>query len=84
MPIYEYFCENCSYNLEKLQKISDVLLKQCPLCHVDALKKQVSAARFRLKGRGWYETDFKGSHDKRKNLVDAPNKTKTNDSLKDK
>ena len=59
MPIYEYQCEQCGHKLEKLQKISDEPLKTCPQCGNQSLKKLVSAVAFRLKGGGWYETDFK-------------------------
>ena len=59
MPIYEYLCEACGAKLEALQKISDEPLVECPQCGQSALKKLVSAAAFRLKGGGWYETDFK-------------------------
>jgi putative FmdB family regulatory protein len=64
MPIYEYQCEKCDHKLEKLQKISDDRLKDCPECGKPALKKLVSAAAFRLKGSGWYETDFKTGNKK--------------------
>lgn len=59
MPIYEYQCKACGENMEKLQKISDPVLLDCPLCGKPALQKMVTAAGFRLKGSGWYETDFK-------------------------
>jgi putative FmdB family regulatory protein len=59
VPIYEYRCESCGAELEKLQKISDPPLLECPECGKDSLKKLVSASSFRLKGSGWYETDFK-------------------------
>jgi len=59
MPIYEYQCESCSHRLEKLQKMSDAPLSDCPECGQSTLRKLVSAAAFRLKGGGWYETDFK-------------------------
>ncbi len=59
MPIYEYQCEACSHKMEKLQKISDEPLTICPKCNEPSLNKLVSAAGFRLKGGGWYETDFK-------------------------
>jgi putative FmdB family regulatory protein len=59
MPIYEYQCKACGAALEKLQKISEPLLTDCPECGKPALVKQVSAPSFRLKGTGWYETDFK-------------------------
>ena len=66
MPIYEYRCENCGHELEAVQKISDNPLVKCPSCNADALKKRISAAGFRLKGGGWYETDFKSG--KKKNV----------------
>lgn len=59
MPIYEYRCEACGEELEKIQKFSDPPLTDCPACGKPALKKLVSASSFRLKGSGWYETDFK-------------------------
>jgi len=59
MPIYEYQCGECGAHLEKLQKISDPVLKDCPECNKASLKKMISATSFRLKGTGWYETDFK-------------------------
>ena len=59
MPIYEYQCNSCEHRLEKLQKINDPPLTACPACDELSLKKLVSAAAFRLKGSGWYETDFK-------------------------
>lgn len=65
MPIYEYQCQACQHQMERLQKISDEPLRDCPACHEPALKKLVSAAAFRLKGGGWYETDFKTGDNKR-------------------
>jgi|SRR5690606_16869793 len=67
MPIYEYQCQSCEHEFEALQKISDPLLSECPACHEQALRKKVSAAAFRLKGGGWYETDFKTG--KKKNVA---------------
>jgi putative FmdB family regulatory protein len=59
MPIYEYQCEACGHVFDSLQKISEPPLTTCPDCSAEALKKLVSAPAFRLKGGGWYETDFK-------------------------
>ena len=69
MPIYEYRCESCEHRLEKLQKMSEGDLVDCPECKRPALKRLVSAAAFRLKGAGWYETDFK--KDNKRNLADS-------------
>jgi putative FmdB family regulatory protein len=66
MPIYEYVCSDCGHEIEKLQKMSDAPLRDCPACERQSLKKKISAPGFRLSGSGWYETDFKS--DKQKNL----------------
>ncbi|HAK51490.1 MAG TPA: hypothetical protein DCM54_06250 [Gammaproteobacteria bacterium] len=80
MPIYEYQCEACGHKLEKLQKISDEPLRDCPSCKASKLTKLVSAAAFRLKGAGWYETDFKTG--KKKN-VSQGEKSGSSDSSSD-
>lgn len=59
MPIYEYECQACGHHLEKLQKVSDPVLVDCPNCHKPKLQKLISATSFQLKGSGWYATDFK-------------------------
>lgn len=69
MPIYEYFCKACETQSEIMHKISDPPATICPQCGKPALTKQVSAAGFRLKGAGWYETDFKSDKQKQRNLA---------------
>jgi putative FmdB family regulatory protein len=77
MPFYEYECANCKFYKEVMQKVSDAPLKKCPSCGKNALKKLVSAPVFRLKGAGWYETDFKSDAEKKRNLADKePEKEK--------
>ena len=66
MPIYEYRCADCDHQLEVVQKLSEEPIVSCPECKKDSLKKIISAAGFRLKGDGWYETDFKSG--KKKNV----------------
>jgi len=80
MPIYEYQCQVCGHHVEALQKVSDAPLRKCPECGKSKLKKLLSAPSFRLKGGGWYETDFKSGN--KRNLVDSskegkPAKTET-------
>jgi putative FmdB family regulatory protein len=72
MPIYEYQCEACGHVFETLQRLSEDPLKECPECGKPALKKLVSAPAFRLKGGGWYETDFKTG--KKKNVAGGDKK----------
>jgi len=63
MPIYAYKCESCGHSKDALQKISDAPLTVCPHCGAPTFKKQLTAAGFRLKGSGWYATDFRGGAD---------------------
>jgi putative FmdB family regulatory protein len=71
MPFYEYECSHCHFYSEVMQKITDVPLKKCPSCGKNAFKKLISVPVFRLKGSGWYETDFKSDQERKRNLTSA-------------
>jgi putative FmdB family regulatory protein len=75
MPIYGYACKECDHSLDALQKIADAPLVDCPACDKPTLKRLLSAPRFRLKGQGWYETDFK--KDNQRNLHGEKDSTKS-------
>ncbi|MFD1215093.1 FmdB family zinc ribbon protein [Microbulbifer celer] len=75
MPIYEYQCKACGHQMEALQRMSDAPLTDCPACNKAELNKLISAAGFRLKGGGWYETDFKTGS--KKNLAGDAAKPKS-------
>ena len=81
MPIYEYACRSCGHTLDALQKIADDPLVDCPACGASELKRLVSAPRFRLKGTGWYETDFKKEN--QRNLAGDKEPGKKDDKPKD-
>jgi putative FmdB family regulatory protein len=78
MPIYEYRCDNCGHEFDTLQKVSDEALTDCPECGKATLVKKVSAAGFRLKGGGWYETDFKSG--KKKNVAGSDSSSSSSSS----
>ena len=82
MPIYGYVCRSCEHSFDALQKMSDDPLVDCPDCGEAALQKQLSAPKFRLKGTGWYETDFK-TGDKRNLHGDSGGKTAGKKAKKD-
>ncbi len=82
MPIYEYQCKACGHRFDALQKVSDAPLRDCPVCAKQELKKLVSAPSFRLKGSGWYETDFK--KDNQRNLVDSEKPSSRKDKSEEK
>jgi putative FmdB family regulatory protein len=90
MPFYEYQCSACGEQTEVMQKISDKPLRKCPECGKNTLVKLISAPVFRLKGSGWYETDFKSENDKKRNLAggesaaDSKSSDKTSEKSADK
>lgn len=81
MPIYEYRCDQCGHELEAIQSMSDAPLTDCPQCSTSALQRKISAAGFRLKGSGWYETDFKSGN--RRNVADSGGGAGTGDKKKE-
>jgi putative FmdB family regulatory protein len=71
MPLYEYGCSGCGTVSEISHRLSEPSPTDCPVCGAPKLSKLISAAGFRLKGEGWYETDFKSNG--KKNLAgDTP------------
>ena len=76
MPIYEYRCDQCGHQFEVLQKISDAPVKNCPKCNSNNPRRLVSAAAFKLKGTGWYETDFKTKKPKKGDEINKANQDK--------
>ena len=82
MPIYEYECRDCGHQFEAMRKVSAGPPDACPSCGEDALQKLVSRVAFRLKGTGWYETDFKtkpAEKDKKTNGGAEPDKAASKD-----
>jgi putative FmdB family regulatory protein len=57
MPLYEYACEVCGHQFEKIQKFSDPLVSSCPECE-GKVNKLVSSPAIQFKGTGWYITDY--------------------------
>ncbi len=80
MPIYGYVCKSCEHRFDVLQKMSDDPLVHCPDCGEPTLQKELSAPKFRLKGKGWYETDFKTGN--QRNLHGSDSESKPKESAK--
>jgi len=83
MPFYEYQCKSCGHELEAMQKVNDSPLRKCPECGKSTLQRLMSAPVFRLKGGGWYETDFKTDKDGKRNLADRPEAEAPKDEKKE-
>jgi putative FmdB family regulatory protein len=84
MPFYEYQCDACGHHLEALQKISEGPLRKCPACGKSKLRRLISPPVFRLKGSGWYETDFKSDKEGKRNLAGQVEKDEVKTGTADK
>ena len=80
MPIYEFQCNACGHRFDELMRLSDPDPAACPACGAAQVQRQVTAPSFRLAGAGWYETDFKGDKDKRRNLAAGDAEAKAPDT----
>lgn len=65
MPIYQYRCRECGHEEEVLQGIHEAPVTHCQVCQVATMDKCVTAASFRLSGKGYYETDEKAKSKQR-------------------
>ena len=61
MPIYEYECPKCGHRASFLEDRDAARRRKCPGCGRRTFARVISAAAFRLKGGGWYATDFRDS-----------------------
>jgi len=58
MPTYEYECDACGISFERLQRISDEPIRQCPECG-GAVRRLISTGGgLVFKGPGFYATDY--------------------------
>ena len=57
MPLYEYQCTKCNNRFERIQKFSDPLVTDCPLCG-GKVERVMSIPAIHFKGSGWYVTDY--------------------------
>ncbi len=65
MPTYEYACSSCSNEWEHEASMKDEPLKECPRCHAQTAKRQISrGAGFILKGGGWYSDLYSSAANK--------------------
>ena len=76
MPTYEYLCEDCGYQFEAVQRITDEPLKECPSCK-GKVKRLISCTNFLLKGEGWYKSGYvKGANKESSNNKETKKESK--------
>lgn len=57
MPVYAYRCESCGVHFERHQSFADPILKRCPECNKNSLRKVIGPVGVVFKGSGFYATD---------------------------
>ena len=73
MPLYEYQCQTCNHQEEKLESMYAARTQTCPSCQQLTLQRMMSNTHFQLKGSGWYVTDFKNPQTHSNNTSEATN-----------
>jgi len=57
MPIYQYKCESCGEQFDRIEKFSDEPLTIHRKCG-GPVHRMLTAPAFQFKGSGWYATDY--------------------------
>ncbi|HEX3150046.1 MAG TPA: FmdB family zinc ribbon protein [Gemmataceae bacterium] len=72
MPTYDYKCDACGHQFEEMQSFTADLLKTCPKCGKDTLRRLFgTGAAILFKGGGFYETDYRSEGYKSAEKADA-------------
>ncbi|MBU0984078.1 MAG: zinc ribbon domain-containing protein [candidate division Zixibacteria bacterium] len=61
MPTYEYLCDDCHYEFEEFQSITEDPITSCPQCKGHVHRLISGGAGLLFKGSGFYETDYRSS-----------------------
>jgi putative FmdB family regulatory protein len=81
MPTYEYACSTCKHEWELEQSIKENAATECPSCHEQTAKRQISrGGGFILKGGGWYADLYSSSGNKPAEGKPAEGDTKSSGS----
>ena len=60
MPTYDYVCDACDHKFEHFQGINDPVLKKCPECKKQKLRRLFgTGGAIMFKGSGFYITDYR-------------------------
>ena len=66
MPTYEYSCDNCGYEFEREQRITESPIKKCPQCGKLKARRMIGGGNFILKGGGWESDLYSGPSNRTK------------------
>ncbi len=60
MPTYDYACDACGHEFERVQRITEKPLRKCPKCGKDKARRMIGGGGFILKGGGWESDLYSG------------------------
>ncbi|MDQ3555237.1 MAG: zinc ribbon domain-containing protein, partial [Gemmatimonadota bacterium] len=80
MPTYEYRCPGCATAFEKVQRMSEPPVAECPACGTAAERRLSAGAGFLFKGSGFYITDYRNDSYKKAADADKPGGSSSGDS----
>lgn len=73
MPTYDYECDACGHKFEHYQGINDDVLKKCPECKKNKLRRLLgTGAAVVFKGSGFYQTDYRSDSYKKAAAAEKP------------
>ena len=73
MPLYEYRCESCGEQEEKLEGFSAPTVHACEHCgKPEGMKRLISRAAFNLAGGGWHSQGYSGPAPEKKSSDPEP------------
>ena len=61
MPTYDYTCDACNHEFERVQRITEKPLKKCPKCGKLKARRMIGGGGFILKGGGWESDLYSGA-----------------------
>lgn len=84
MPTYDYECDACGHTFEIFQGINEALLRKCPQCARQKLRRLFGAgAAVMFKGSGFYQTDYRSESYKKAAAADSKSSESKSESKSD-
>ncbi len=72
MPTYDYECNECGYEMELFQSITESPKRKCPSCGRMKLRRLFgTGAAVMFKGSGFYQTDYRSESYKKAAAADT-------------
>jgi putative FmdB family regulatory protein len=75
MPTYDYHCDHCNHEFERVQRITEDPVKKCPECGKLKARRMIGGGGFILKGGGWESDLYSGPSNRSKSEQKSESKS---------